>query len=191
MQDAITKERKTMVCPLCMSFLLDNFIRRRLLSPAKILKGFIEPGQRVMDLGCGPGFFTLDMARMVGPAGRVLAVDIQPGMLDKVMRKARRLGLDDRIDCRLSRTDGLGFQPQEKLDRVVAYYMIHETGSVAGFLRDIRDSLKPGGQALVVEPKMHVGQRLFEEMIREARQAGLTVESFPSGLGGRAVRFIR
>ena len=56
---------------------MDNPIRRIIHSPDKILGGYIEPGQTVLDLGCGSGTFTIAMARMVGEAGRVIAVDLQ------------------------------------------------------------------------------------------------------------------
>ena len=62
-------------------------IRRLLQNPRKILSPFIKEGMTVLDLGCGPGFFSLDMAHMVGSAGRAIAVDLQQGMLIKLREK--------------------------------------------------------------------------------------------------------
>lgn len=191
METTITEERKTMVCPLCFSILLDNPIRRALQPPGKVLRGRIRAGQRVMDLGCGPGFFTLEMARMVGPGGKVLAVDLQPGMLGKIRRKADRSGLGDRIDCLCSRKQGLGFQLDKPVDFVLAYYMIHETGNVVNFLRDIYEILAPGGTLLIVEPRLHVNRNLFAEMVDLAEETGFSPEEFPGKLGGRSVVFTR
>lgn len=189
MEKAIAHERKTLVCPLCFSLLLDNPIRRALKSPSKVLKGRIRSGQRVMDLGCGPGFFTIEMARMVGPRGKVLAVDVQPGMLDKVRRKALHFGLEERIEFLPSQRLGLGFRLAEPVGFVLAYYMIHETGNVENFLLDIHKVLAPGGTLLVVEPKMHVNRNLFTEMIGQAEDTGFRVVEFPERLGGRSVVF--
>ena len=70
------------VCPSWLAFVLNNPLRKLLQNPEKILKGLVQEGQTAVDLGCGPGFFTLPLARMVGESGRVIAVDLQSKMLD-------------------------------------------------------------------------------------------------------------
>ena len=85
------------VCPYQMAFMLDNWIRRLFQNPVKLLADYIREGNTVVDLGCGPGFFTIDMAEMVGSTGQVIAVDLQPGMLDRVRKKAFRKRVADRI----------------------------------------------------------------------------------------------
>lgn len=77
----------TNICPLQLSLSLDNKIRRWLQNPQKILGPYVREGMEVLEIGCGPGFFTLDMGLMVGKSGRVLAVDLQEGMLSKVKEK--------------------------------------------------------------------------------------------------------
>ena len=85
------------VCPWWLAQALDNPIRRIIHSPDKILGGYIEPGQTVLDLGCGSGTFTIAMARMVGEAGRVIAVDLQDEMLQLIRQKAVKEGLASRL----------------------------------------------------------------------------------------------
>ena len=79
------KNINTRVCPVALSGSLDNRIRRWLQNPEKILRPYITEGMAVLDVGCGPGFFSLEMARMVGKSGRVIAADMQEGMLQKVI----------------------------------------------------------------------------------------------------------
>ena len=69
------------VCPVERAGSLDNRFRRWLQDPRKILSPHIKEGMTVLDLGCGPGYFTIDIAQMVGKSGRVIAADLQEGML--------------------------------------------------------------------------------------------------------------
>ena len=78
------------VCSHDHSFFLDNFIRRLIQNPRKIVGEYIHNGDTVVDLGCGPGYFSIDMAKMVGESGHVIAVDLQPEMLEKVKKKAKK-----------------------------------------------------------------------------------------------------
>ncbi len=64
------------VCPVERAGSLDNRIRRWLQDPQKILGPYIEEGMTILDIGCGPGFFSIDMAQMVGKSGRVIASDL-------------------------------------------------------------------------------------------------------------------
>jgi ubiquinone/menaquinone biosynthesis C-methylase UbiE len=82
------------VCPWWLADWLTSPLRRLIQNPERILTGLISPGQTVVDLGCGPGFFTVAMAKMVGDSGRVIAVDLQTEMLDMARRNAERAGLN-------------------------------------------------------------------------------------------------
>ena len=85
------------VCRPSHSILLDNFFRRMFQKPRKIVGEYIQNGDTVIDLGCGPGFFSIDMAEMAGSRGKLYAVDLQNEMLDKVKKKAEAKGLTHRI----------------------------------------------------------------------------------------------
>ena len=69
-------DRTGRVCPVERAGSLDNTIRRWLQNPKKILGPYLDEGMTVVDIGCGPGFFSIDMAQMVGKSGRVIAVDL-------------------------------------------------------------------------------------------------------------------
>jgi ubiquinone/menaquinone biosynthesis C-methylase UbiE len=165
------------ICSWKIAFALDNPIRRIIHNPQKILGGYIEAGQTVLDLGCGPGTFSLAMAKMVGESGKVIAVDIQEEMLQIVREKAAQQGLEAIIVTHKSGPDGIGLS--EKVDFALAFYMVHEVPNAEAFLKEVASALKPRGKLLIVEPKMHVSAAAFEKTIEVARQAGLRSISEP------------
>jgi ubiquinone/menaquinone biosynthesis C-methylase UbiE len=170
------------ICPAQFAIFLDNWMRRWIQPPGRIVGEYIQAGDTVLDLGCGPGFFTLEMAHRVGAAGQVYAVDLQAAMLARVGRKAARKGLAQRIHLHQCRPDRIDLTAQA--DFALAYYMVHETPSVAGFLNEVFQMVRSGGRLLVVEPRFHVGQSAFEEMCQVARNAGWAIEDQPKGKGG-------
>ena len=89
--------RKTRVCPVERAGSLDTKIRRIFQNPRRILSPFVSEGMTAVDLGCGPGFFTIDMALLAGRSGRVIAVDLQEGMLEKLREKIAGTELEERI----------------------------------------------------------------------------------------------
>jgi SAM-dependent methyltransferase len=126
------------------------------------------------------GFFTLEAARLVGPKGRVIAVDIQSKMLEVLRRRAQRAGLLDRLDTRLIKDNDLGIQDLKgKVDFVLAFAMVHEVPDPAKFFSETSAALKPGGRILFAEPAGHVSAQHFEHLIAQAREAGLRSEGLP------------
>ena len=104
-------KRNNRVCPVERAGRLDNRIRRWVQNPQKLLKPYIQEGMTVLDIGCGPGFFSLDMAQMVGKSGRVIGADLQEGMLQKLRDKIQGTELGERITLHKSeenRYDGSG-----------------------------------------------------------------------------------
>jgi ubiquinone/menaquinone biosynthesis C-methylase UbiE len=172
------------VCPAEHGRWLAIPLRRLVHNPQKILGGHVLPGQTAVDLGCGPGFFTLPMARMVGDGGTVIGVDLQQEMLDMLRRRAERAGLASRIRSHKCGADSIGLT--EKVDFILAFYVIHEVPNAASYLGQIRDLLKPDGRVLLVEPKIHVSQPSFARTIDLAHAAGLTPVSEPRILFSRS-----
>ena len=183
--DMATANSKVHVCPHQISFMLDNWFRRLIQHPKKIAGEYIAHGDTVIDLGCGPGYFSIDLAKMVGENGRVFAVDLQESMLVKVRKKAARHGVSDRMVFHQCSATQIGLD--QKADFILAYYMIHETPDSKDCLEELRCMLKTEGKLLVVEPKMHVSQTAFEKMITDAESVGFKVIGFPKKKGGRSV----
>ena len=132
------------VCPWWLADWLTCPLRRLIQNPERILTGLISPGQTVVDLGCGPGFFTVAMAKMVGDAGRVIAVDLQTEMLEMARRNAERAGLQSRIRFHQGQPDSIGVI--EPADFAIAVWMVHEVPNAEGFLGQVQSFLKPGGR---------------------------------------------
>jgi ubiquinone/menaquinone biosynthesis C-methylase UbiE len=166
------------VCPFWLGYLLLNPLRKLLENPDKLLGPFIRPGMIVLEPGCAMGFFTLPLARMVGPAGRVVAVDIQPGMLAALSRRAGKAGLSDRIEVRRASPEGLGVEDLSRsVDFAVALHVVHEVPNPGAFFDQIRQVLKPGGRFLIAEPKGHVSIKEFNQMAALSEHAGFTIDA--------------
>jgi ubiquinone/menaquinone biosynthesis C-methylase UbiE len=174
----MASERKNRVCPVEHAGSLDNRIRGWLQNPRKILGPFVEEGMTVLDIGCGPGFFSIEMAEMVGPAGRVIASDLQEGMLDKVRDKIQGTRYAGRIIIHNSEKEGLDIL--EDVDFVLAFYVVHEVPDKEKFFREIWSLLRPGGQVLIVEPPFHVSKAELDKTVQTAREAGFTDARGPS-----------
>lgn len=159
------------VCPPWLSFTLTNVFRRMFHDPKNILGRFIKAGDTVLDVGCGPGFFTIPMARMVGERGLVIAADISAGMLQKVKLRAERAGVSGRILLHLSERNRLGVS--QKTDFALAFWTAHEAGDLGRFFADIKAALQPDSVFLLVEPKMHVSDMSYDEIVAAAERAGL------------------
>ena len=165
-------DRKHHVCPVEKADSFDNRIRRWLQNPRKILAAYIEAGMTVLDIGCGPGFFSIDMAKMVGETGRVIAADLQEGMLEKLREKIKGTEVEGRIRLHKCDEDTIGVS--ENVDFVLLFYMVHEIPNKKKFFDEIVNILKPNGQIFIIEPPYHVSKTAFEETIRKAGEAGLT-----------------
>jgi ubiquinone/menaquinone biosynthesis C-methylase UbiE len=170
-------KKKHRVCPVEEAGMLDHPLRRLYESPKRILSSFVGAGMDVLDIGCGPGFFTLEMARRVGAAGRVTAVDLQQGMLDKARAKLERAGLADKVTFHPCRADAIGLAGA--FDFILVFHVLHEVPDPAGFLRELKGLLKAGGRALLAEPGFHVSRGEFQGSLELAKRAGLEIGPGP------------
>ncbi|HUH78600.1 MAG TPA: class I SAM-dependent methyltransferase [Methanoregula sp.] len=169
------------------ALMLDNAVRRLFQNPGKILGGLVREGMTAIDIGCGPGMFTLAMARLAGPTGKVIAVDLQQEMLDRLRTKSDRFGLTPRIAFHRNTPDSLGIDT--KADFILSFYMVHEVPDQVRFFREVRGLLKPGGKYLIVEPKFHVSWPAFAETVERARRSGLALIESPRITLSRAALF--
>jgi ubiquinone/menaquinone biosynthesis C-methylase UbiE len=169
------------ICPWWIGYLLVSPLRRCLQNPRAIVQPYVSEGMMVIEPGPGMGFFTLELARLVGPKGRVLAIDVQPRMLEGLVRRARKADLSERIEARLSQGEHLGIQEfRGQADFALAFAMVHEVPSAKLLLSDLYEALKSRGRLLIAEPRGHVKVEAFEETLTLAQNAGFTIESKPA-----------
>jgi ubiquinone/menaquinone biosynthesis C-methylase UbiE len=176
---------KNRVCPVTLARFLDSRIRRWLQDPRKMLRPYIKEGMTVLDVGCGPGFFSIELAQMVGKSGRVIASDLQEGMLRKLRDKIRGTELEERITLHRCEKNKLGLS--EDVDFVLALYMVHEIPNQEDFFNEIKSVLKANGQVLIVEPPFHTSKGAFERTIQKAWEAGFIAVDRPKIFPNKAV----
>jgi len=169
------------VCPWWLGYLLASPVRRLWQDPSGILRPFVSEGMTVVEPGCGMGFFTIALAGLVGPSGRVVALDLQPRMLSGLARRVRGTGLADRIDARLVQPASLGIDDLVgAVDFVLAFAVVHELPDAARFFAEMHTALKPGCRMLVAEPRNHVSEEDFAAMVDLAARPGFRAATCPT-----------
>ncbi len=174
------------VCPSWLGCFLINPLRKFIENPDKILGPFVHEEMTVLEPGCGMGYFTLPLARMVGSNGRVVALDIQTKMLSALERRAGKAGLLDKIELRLIESETLGIEDlSEKVDFAAAIHVVHEVPDQSSFFTDVWKALKPGCKFLVIEPKGHVSNDQFKESVSVAEKVGFQKDPLSIKISGR------
>ena len=180
------------VCPWWMGYLLASPIRKLLTNPRHILAPYVHDGMTILEPGPGMGFFTLEMARLVGPGGRIVAVDVQQEMLDALKRRAGRKNVADRIELRLAGPEGMKIEDLSgKMDLVVAIAVVHEMPDAEAFFKDAFVALKRGGKLLFAEPANHVEDADFAASLEHARHAGFHVDSVLNIRSSKSVLLVK
>lgn len=165
------------VCPESHAGLLTINLRSFLQNPHKILSPFVQQGMTILDVGCGPGFFTIPAARLTGNTGKVLAADLQSGMLEKLRNKISCSG--DINNIQLIKCSETNVNVQEKVDFIILFYMLHEVPNKFATIRELKSLLRPDGKILWVEPKIHVTGKEFDNMESIFTELGFRVYSRP------------
>ena len=164
------------VCPWWMGYLLISPLRKLLQNPKKIIAPLVREGMTVVEIGPGMGFFTLEIAKQVAAAGRVIAIDIQPKMLEQLEQRAEKANLRQRIETRLATSESLGMADlSEAVDLVFAYAVVHELPDDRAFFKAVFGVLKQNTRLFIAEPGHHVSQELFNEELQHAQAAGFEV----------------
>ena len=169
------------ICPWWIGYFLASPVRRLWQQPRAIVGPYVTEGMTVLEPGPGMGFFTLELARLVGTVGRVIAVDAQPRMLAALRGRASRAGLAGRIETRQVTDDVLGVADLAgRVDFVLAFAMVHEVADAERFFADVSTAMKAGAKLLLSEPVGHVTESRFAATLDLAARFGLRLESRPA-----------
>jgi len=136
----------------------------------------ITPGQTIADLGAGSGYYSLRIAPLVGPTGKVLAIDIEPAMLEAIAQRARREHVDNIATVRSSAQDP-SLAPRS-VDLLFMVDVYHELEYPYEMLTRVRAALKPGGRVALIEYRAEDPQvlikplhKMSERQVRREMQA--------------------
>ncbi len=175
------------VCPWWLGYFLISPLRRLMHDPKEILSPFVKEGMVVVEPGCGMGYFTLELARLVGPRGKVVAVDLQKKMLSSLRRRLTKASLAERVEARLAIEESLGLDDRAgQADFVLAFAVVHEMLDQAAFYSQAHRVLKTGGRLLVAEPKGHVTPEAFDDSMEKACRLGFRLSKNPVIGGSRS-----
>ncbi len=168
------------ICPPWIGYLLASPLRRLFENPEKMLGDYVRPGMTILDAGSAMGFFSLAMARMVGPEGKIYAVDLQEKMIKSLKRRAAKAGVSDIIEARTCNQNSLEINDLTgKIDFAVAIHVVHEVPDASNFISEIYSALKPGAKFLIIEPKGHASPEGFAATEKAAVQAGFEIVDHP------------
>lgn len=125
-------------------FMHDNLLVRLLINPFKRLRAAgLKSGQNVLEVGCGPGFFTIPASKILGPDGKIYAVDVNPLAIKRIQKKMKCASVNNIVPmCKNAARTGL---PAETIDVVFLFGLPRIAGGSANLYREIHRLLKPGG----------------------------------------------
>jgi ubiquinone/menaquinone biosynthesis C-methylase UbiE len=127
------------------------------------------------------GYFTLELARLVGSSGRVVCVDVQPQMIERLKRRVARAGLQDRVDARIAPAQSMGIGDlSASVDFTLAFAVVHEFPDAGRFFEELAAASKPGASVLVAEPSGHVKNSDFDAQLQSAAKAGFSLAARPT-----------
>lgn len=145
-----------------MSLIHDNPLRRNFTDPYKTLKSAgLKPGQKVLEIGCGPGFFTIPAAKIVGEKGTVYALDIHPLAMERVQEKVRKEGITN-VKTILADASQTGL-PDQSMDLAFLFGIVHSINEILeAVLDELYRVLKLGG---ILSIKTHASEKKLAELL--------------------------
>ena len=166
--------RYTLPCPRWLGFFLDNPLAGKEAN-RQISKAELKSGMVILDAGCGTGRLTLPTARLIGPKGKVVAIDIQQRMLATVRARSQAVGLKNISFRQIALGEGV-FQDKNTFDRVFLTTVLGEIPNQLQALREIYTALKPGGVLSIAEIMLdpHYQSPIWVRQIAE--QAGFQLD---------------
>lgn len=162
--------------PEFMAPIIDNPLRRRAQPPDEMARRHgLEPGMRVLEIGPGSGRYTVAAARRVGPTGKVIAVDIEPKMIERLNRRVEAEGVAN-VEGRVANVYALPFD-DASFDAAYLITVIGEIPEPVRAMREFHRVLKPGGALAFSEALMDPDYPLARTLMRMAESAGFRLRN--------------
>jgi len=128
----------------------------------------------VLDFGCGPGVFSIEIAQLLEVSGKVISVDMQQGMLDIIKRKIKGTSIEKIIELQKCTQETVGLNVN--VDFALMFYVVHEVPSKKDLFDEILPKINNGGLLMIVEPKA-VSKKTFDDIIDSAKKYGFEEHS--------------
>ena len=194
----MTRWRLLALATLVLALGFVGYVRLRAVQADRIVEVLgLQPGMSVADVGAGRGDWSVELARVVGPEGRVFATEIDEGRLDDIERASRRAGLDNiRVIKAETRDTGL---PEACCDAILLRHVYHHLTEPDATLASLRAALRRGGLMAIVDfepwgwsasagdvPPGRRGHGMPMELLQdEVRGGGFEIVRTESGWSGR------
>jgi ubiquinone/menaquinone biosynthesis C-methylase UbiE len=163
------ENKNRMVCPVGIAGLLDSNFRKFFHNPNKILKPFIKKDIIAVDIGCGPGVFSIEIAKLMEGTGKVISVDMQQGMLDIIKKNITGKSYEKSIVLHKCTQNSLNLK--ETVDFVLMFYMVHEVPNRENLFNEVLPLINKNGLIMIVEPGL-VSKKEFNGMVDSIKEKG-------------------
>jgi 2-polyprenyl-3-methyl-5-hydroxy-6-metoxy-1,4-benzoquinol methylase len=174
------KESHHKVCPWWIGYILASPVRKLLHNPRNILAPYVKEGMTVLDFGSAMGFFSIPIAQMVGPAGKVICIDLQEKMIARLKKRAQKAGVAARMETRLCTQDSLELEPLAgTIDFALLFAVVHEVPAREALFAGLASALKARANLLVAEPRGHVSVEDFARTLSVAGEQGFVEAGTP------------
>jgi len=160
-------------CPASFSWIVDNAIRRKYMHPVLDRVG-LNPGERVLELGPGPGVFTVEAARRLLPTGSLVVVDIQPEMITQVEERIQEAGLEN-VETRVASAYQLPLG-DVSVDLAFLVTVLPEIPDLHKALSELHRVIKPGGVLSITEEFMDPDYPFISETINRVEKVGFRLK---------------
>ncbi len=172
------------VCPVWVGYFLASPIRKLYQNPGEILKPYLREGMKVIDIGSAMGFFSIPAAKIVGKDGRVICIDLQKKMLERLEKRAVKAKVLNRLELHECTAESLQINRFEnQIDFALAFAVLHEMPDLSIVFKEVNAALKIKSKMLIAEPNGHVTEQNFAGTLNAAKKNGFRIIGHPK-IGG-------